>query len=74
MRKVWPRPKFEKISEIWSTHVNKNGYDLNVHAFPIFSVRSNICSSLMDNWCIVFVGKTSLTGSKTLSIFYLSPF
>jgi len=50
-----PGSMFWKNGGNFVDRVNKNKLR-TLYAFPIFLVSSNILTSLMESWCIVFVG------------------
>ena len=78
MRKFWLCSKLQ---------VGKNGVNFvdcrnnkkrwrTLYAFPIFPVSSNILTSLIESWCIVFVGNQFFSDKitlKTVSELFIFP-
>ena len=62
MRGFWPRTSRVSLKKWREFHQSCKLKKLrSFFAFPIFTVSSNIFSSLMESWCIVFVGNQSFS-------------
>ena len=57
-----PGSKFEKRREFRRSFKGKKLRTL--YAFPTFVASSSIFTSLIESWCIVFVGNQILFGTK----------
>ena len=62
MREFWPHTSRVSLKKWREFHRSCKLKKLrSFYAFPIFTVSSNVFSSLMESWCIVFVGNQSFS-------------